>query len=205
MRAHIAVLNMGWVRVELAQRLMEVVITQRAYPLSLEFSGIGVERRPIASNRNRIVRDTPEDAEVLVMIDADCIPPLNFLDAVDPELDIVGLPMPIWCSGEIYTGIVPLDSAEMQPVGAMELVECKAVAAGVMFIARRVFTHPEMQFVDEFDGDGVLTSTEDHVYCDKARALGFRVWANLGYPLAHVKEIDLQKVWVMMAEARGGV
>ena len=202
MRVHIAVLNMGWVRVELAQRLMEVVITQRAYPLSLEFSGIGVERRPIASNRNRIVRDTPEDAEVLVMIDADCIPPLNFLDAVDPELDIVGLPMPIWHSGEICTGIVSLDGAETQPVGAMELVECKAVAAGVMFIARRVFTHPEMQFVDEFDGDGVLTSTEDHVYCNKARALGFRVWANLGYPLAHVKEIDLQRVWIMMAEAR---
>jgi len=39
-----------------------------------------------------------------------------------------------------------------------------------------------------------LTHTEEHTYCEKARRLGFRVWAHLGYPLGHVKEVDIARI-----------
>lgn len=196
MRFHIAVLNMGWVRVELAERLLQVVAYYRTHGLSIEFSGVGVQRRPIASNRNRIVRDCPKEADVLVMIDSDCIPPPNFLDAYAPEYDILGLPMPIYRDGDICTGIVLLDGQETLPVGEMVVVEASAVAGGVFFINRRVLDHPEMHagFEDWYDNDGVLTHTEEHTYCEKARRLGFRVWAHLGYPLGHVKEVDIARI-----------
>lgn len=198
MRIHIAALNMGWIHVGLAATLVHVAATHRVHNLSIEFSGWGVERRPIASNRNRIARDCPKNAEMLVMIDADCIPPMNFLDAANADLDIIGLPMPMYDrTGQIMIGIVPLDNREMVDVGSMNVIEASAVAAGVLFIHRRVLDHPEMcpPFEDRFDKDGVLTWTEDHVFCERAREQGFRVWANLGYPLGHVKEIDIRHVW----------
>ena len=196
MRIHVVGLNQGWVRVELASLREYLAATYRAHPLSMEYSGLGVERRPIASNRNRIVRDCPPEADVLVMIDSDCIPPADFLDVAELDLDIVGLPMPIWRAGELCTGIVPLDGQRMIPVGTPEVMEVKRVAGGVLFLARRVFAHPALRggFTDRFDEDGVLTHTEDHVYCDRARALGFHVYAALGYPLRHVKEVDLNQI-----------
>ena len=197
MYVYISVLNMGWVHVGLANVLLNLAARGHPdYQIGIEFSGLGVERRPIASNRNRIVRDCPPAADVLCMIDSDIVPPLNFLDAASDEYDILGLPMPIYRNGDIVVGIVPLDGQEFQPVGQMQVVECKAVAGGVFFIQRRVFAHPEMQagFADWFDEDGIVTHTEEHVYCEKARRLGFRVWANLGYPLGHVKEVDLKRL-----------
>lgn len=202
MRIHVVALNMGWIHAGLAMALVQVAAdTRRVHSISIEFSGVGVERRPIASNRNRIARDCPKDAEMLVMIDADCVPPLNFLDAADADLDIIGLPMPMYDrTGRIMTGIVPLDNRETVEVGRMEVIEASAVAAGVLFIHRRVLEHPEMRapFEDKFDEDGVLTWTEDHVFCERARKLGFQVWANLGYPLGHVKEIDIRHIWAQV-------
>lgn len=196
---HISILNQGWVRVELANVIDNAIVSYRKGPLSIEYSGLGAERRPICSNRNRIVRDCPPEAEILCMIDSDCIPPFDFLDAANPDLDIIGLPMPIYRGGEIIMGIRPLDDRKTVTVGEMAYEEERDIAGGLMFIARQVFAHPAMRgaFRDKFDKDGVLVSTEDHVYCDRARKQGFKVWAALGYPLGHVKEVDLKKVWEM--------
>ena len=199
MHIHIAILNMGWINVGLAATINQLILTHRTHRLSIVYTGLGMERRPISSNRNCIVRDCPQDADALCMIDADIVPPLNFLEAYSGE-DILGLPMPIYRNGAICTGITPLDERGVQPVGEMSVVECSGVAGGVFFINRRVFGAPGLRFDDAFDDQGVLTSTEEYVYCHRARELGFRVWAHLGYPLSHIKEIDIREIWEAMTE-----
>lgn len=198
---HVAILHMGSIRWELSATVNAMLLNHRAgHRVSFRYYGDDYFSRPIPSSRNRIVRDAPKDADFILMLDADVVPPTNILEIAGFDLDIVASPSPIWRGGEdgdpVITGAVPLDGTEVVSVGEDKLLECRYVQGGAYCIAKRVFRHPEMRgaFADGFDEDGVVTDTEDYVYCRKARALGFRVWAALGYPLGHVKSVNLVSV-----------
>ena len=177
--------------------------------VSIRYYGGDYKSRPISSSRNHIVRDMP-DADFLLMIDSDIVPHPDVLMLASYDLDIVASLAPVWRpgveGGPVVSGLVPLEPmAGAIKIGVDGLLECKRVGGGAYCIAKRVYSHPEMHgaFAEEFDEDGVTTTTEDYVYCDRARALGFRCWAALAYPvLAHVKPVNLVDIHDMINEAR---
>jgi len=83
----IAVLNQGEIRPELSQILMEYV-SQNKYELGITYPAW----KPITQNRNKIVQDflSKPQYDYLIMIDSDNVPPINLLDLVDFQKDIIG-------------------------------------------------------------------------------------------------------------------
>lgn len=210
-RVHVAVLHTGSIRAELSEMINLILLRHRCgHAVSLQYYGGDYWSRPIASSRNRIVRDAPKDADFILMLDSDVVPPPDVLMLASYGLDVVASPAPVWRpddeGGPVITGVVPLEpTTEPVQVGGDRLLECRRVGGGAYCVAKRVYAHPQMRgaFADLFDEDGVITTTEDYVYCDRARALGFRVWAALRYPLlGHVKPVNLVDVHDAVAEAR---
>lgn len=206
---HIAVLHMGTIRAELSAVINVILLERRCgFNVSIRYYGDDYFSRPISSSRNRIIRDMP-DADFCLQLDSDVVPPVNVLEIANYDCDIVACPSPVWRPGSeggpVITGIVPLvPTTEPIQVGEDRLLECRRMGGGAYCIAKRVFTHPQMRgaFAEGFDEDGVTVTTEDYTYCDKARALGFRVFAALGFPLGHVKPINLVTVHDAVSRAR---
>jgi hypothetical protein len=46
-------------------------------------------------------------------------------------------------------------------------------------------------FAGRYDARGIKVVSEDYAFCDAARTAGYRIHAALGYPLGHVKEVNL--------------
>ena len=210
-RVHVAVLNTGEIVTGLSEMLNLMLLRHRCgHAVSLQYYGGDYWSRPIASSRNRIVRDSPKDADFILMLDADVVPPPDVLMLASYDLDVIASPAPVWRpkdeGGPVITGIVPLEPTTGPiEIGGNGLLECRRVGWGACCIAKRVYKHPQMRgaFADLFDEDGVITTTEDYVYCDRARALGFRCWAALAYPvLAHVKPVNLVDIHDVINEAR---
>lgn len=200
MHVHVAVLHEGWIRWELSSILNRILLGKRSCMVSLQYYGTDPAGRPLDSNRNRIARDRPEVADFVLMLDSDVIPPANVLDLANYNLDVVGCPSPIWRPPHVVINIKPLDGSKIVQVGGDEIVEVKVVGGGAYLIASRVLDALRVPFAYEFDADGVQASSEDHVFCRRARAAGFRVWAAMGYLLGHVKEVNLlnipeERIW----------
>ncbi len=148
-------------------------------------------------------------------------PPLrNPLDLVSLDLDVVGLPTPVWhCDGETFPyypnamrkvkdGYKPI-TVEGVPTG---LVEVDAVGTGCCLIARRVlvelFTRcegnpAEAPFMRRWNDRGLVEAGNDFAFCDRARAAGFRVWAHFGFECDHYKELPLREVAREIVKSRG--
>ena len=135
----IAVLNQGEIREELSNVLLEFA-TQNKYELMITYPAA----KPITQNRNKIVQDflSKPQYDYLIMIDSDNVPPIDLLNLVDFQKDIIG---------SIYFGyqknmIVPW-VLERKPDGLYTVVELRgkrglievdAVGTGVIVIKREV-------------------------------------------------------------------
>ena len=62
-----------------------------------------------------------------------------------------------------------------------------------MFVRRRVFERmgSEGWFRFAYDADGKIKTAEDIAFCQKARSLGFSVWANQRFEANHYKTVPL--------------
>jgi len=136
------------------------------------------------------------------MIDSDVFPPLDLVDIALLGLDIVVCPTPIWRSNRpgnpVITNAKLLDgTGQTLNVGQKVVVEVEAGGGSTVYIANWVLDHPGMiggfRFI--YDSEGVMIRTEDHEYCQRARACGFKVHLELGYPCSHYKEIDFVAVY----------
>lgn len=194
MHVHVAVLHEGWIRWELSSMLNRILLGKKPCKVSLQYYGPDPEGRPIDSNRNRIARDRPKIADFVLMLDSDVIPPPNVLDLVKLDLDVVGCPSPIWRPPHVVINIKPLNGAETVQVGNDEIVEVEVVGGGAYLIASRVLDALQIPFAYEYGGDGVRISSEDHVFCQRAREAGFRIWAAMGYLLGHIKSVNLVNI-----------
>jgi len=196
MRIQVVVPNRGQVDTQLMVWLMQLMHDGR-YDLHYSFPVY----KPISSARNRIVReflDAPEPFDFLLMIDSDVIPNRNPLDLVEEDLDVVGHVCPIWKGNlapgrEVMWNVEPLEGSMLLGAG---LARVRAIGAGCLLIARRVLESPEMRgpFREEYDDDGVMTRGEDVVFCHRARAAGFEVWADLSARCHHSRNVDLWQV-----------
>lgn len=202
---HIAILTRGTVRWELSNYIHHLLLSKEAHD-RMEFSvryylGVEMSGRPVSSNRNRIVRDRPAGSD-LIMFDEDVIPHhLAHEVAFQEDKDIIIFPTPIWRANEPNLCPVGInmnadDSHKAITLGADNYDEILQGGTGAIYISHRVLDHPQMQapFLFLFDEDGVTVRGEDYHFCDRATALGFKVWCASGYLFGHVHPIDLLAV-----------
>lgn len=223
MLLNVAVLNQGWVRIEVVQQLL-MLVRNKAWDIILESAGHqgGGERirelaekterlmvlsfptdAPIASNRCGIAKHALDmGADFLLMIDDDTFMGENPLLLLEENRDIIAMPALTFKEARedplrwniSYTTRDKKTIREKSEDGTRCRVA--SIGTGCMLIARRVLEHPDMRapFQDEFNEDGVRVVSEDFSFCDRARKAGFTVWAALDMPCGHVKEIDLKLV-----------
>lgn len=214
----VAVLHTGQIRWELAAWLTRIAAAEKRGKLMIQFFGEDAKSHPVNSNRNRILADTPLDADAVLMLDEDTVPhpatiEIGYMCCPEDKgglgLDIVLAPVPIMRSdderGPILANLVPLGEQggnrdnETVAIGSSVIQEIKEGGTGVIAIARHVINHPDMRgaFGFEYDDDGCTIVGEDHLFCRRARAAGFKVHAALGYPMGHAKVADLKSLYEM--------
>ena len=157
--------------------------------------------RPIENNRNKAVLEfLKTDAECMVMMDSDQIPPINILDLVDYEKDVM--------SGFTFTiqgnDVIPVQMKYIKSVGGLlpaklyrseGLSEIDAGGTGFMVVKREVLEKVKAPFERKWSKDGVAEFGLDYYFCQKAKKLGYTIWTHTHYPLTHAKEVDLKKIY----------
>jgi cellulose synthase/poly-beta-1,6-N-acetylglucosamine synthase-like glycosyltransferase len=196
---YIAVLNQGGIRPELSYLLTDLT-HQNKYRLYLTYPA----GKPISHNRNTIIKDflAKPEYDYLMMLDGDIIPPLNVLDLVDYQKDIMGAV----CFAYMDNSIVPLvlDSnpdktgkpyivKDVQ--GDEGLIEVDAIGSGLIIIKREVLEKVKAPFSNIYDEDGIKTMGLDLSFCNKAKKLGYKVWCHLDFVCSHWTTIDLKDVY----------
>ena len=163
-------------------------------------------RLAVTDVRNRLAHKfLASDAQVLLMVDDDVIPPLGILRMLDRDLDIVGAPYPIIrVEGPIhFPCAIEYDAAHdtyrtlPDPFGRTGLVKVAAIGAGCMAIARRVLEHPDLQIPFRIGTDeyGQMRMSEDVNFCQLARTAGFGVWADFDQRPDHfVAGVSLNRI-----------
>jgi len=189
----IAVLNQGAIRPELSTVLTELPL-QDKYELHIYYPA----RKPIAQNRNMIVQNflSRPQYDYLIMIDSDNVPPINLLNLVDYQKDIVGV---FYC-GFQKSMIIPfvMKAGKDGLYRVMDLndkkglVECDAVGTGVIVIKREVLEKVRHPFRNEYDADGIKLMGLDFNFCKRAKEQGFKVYAHLDYVTSHWVTMDLK-------------
>lgn len=205
----LAVLNEGTVRAELVKLLMYWQ-AKGDYDIYISFPN----GKPIESNRNQIVKDfLASDCEWLVQIDDDIVPPVNYLDLVLYNKDIIsGV-----CFAYRQDALVPLMLKKNEKDGLWTnmdvnpeegLIEVDSMGTGAIITHRRVFNeamqkHP---FQSVWNEDGTRKKGQDLYFCEKAKAQGFGVWCHLQYKCSHIVEMDLAEVdkGFIIREINGG-
>lgn len=196
---YIAVLNQGHIRIELSYLLTDMT-HQNKYRLYLAYPA----EKPISYNRNKIVKDflSKPEYDYLMMIDSDIIPPLNYLDLVDFDKDIIsGV-----CFAYIDNHIIPLvmeynKNTNEKPFvvksfeGTEGLVEIDVCGTGAMIIKREVLEKVKAPFLNRYDENGIKTMGLDFSFCDKAKKEGFKVWCHLDFICSHWTGVDLKNMF----------
>jgi hypothetical protein len=163
---------------------------------------------PYENNLHHIVNDfIGGEYDFWLNIDSDNPPMKNPLDLVEYNLDVVGLPTPVWhYTGEIknerpvyengYKYIQDKDAyTEWSNKDGLQRVD--AVGTGCVLYARRVFENTEMRkapFQRKLNIDGTVDKGNDISFCERARANGFLIFAHYGYRCMHFSELELHEV-----------
>lgn len=196
----VTVPNEGWVRKELAQVLMNLMIDDR-YSLTFRLP----QARPLENNLHEIINAFVEgDWDYWLSIDADTIPKSNPLDLVELDLDIVGCPTPIWKYGGKGVRPIQWNAYKFDPTDELfydqygkGLQRVDAVGGGCLLVARRVFLDKSMQegaFARFTRPDGTVRYGNDLSFCIRAKERGWKIWAHFDYTCEHWKECPLNDI-----------
>ena len=190
---YLAILNQGEIRTDLAQ-VINVLIQQDSYRIHLTYP----VAKPITNNRNTIVQKfLATDCDYLMMIDSDIVPPMNILNLIDFQKDIVtplmfvkqkGMLIPLFLKRN-KDGIYDADDY-LTKTG---LQEVDAVGTGCIVIRREVIEKIKHPFENVYDEDGIKTLGNDYYFCQRAKKLGFKVWVHLDYVEGHHSIQDLRE------------
>lgn len=152
-------------------------------------------RQSTPAGRNTLVRKFLEEhpkADYLLSIDDDIFPHPDLFGLATREVDIVAAPVLIVRREQT----VPFPNVYERVGGGTGMhrpwpntfrlwaqgafIEVDAVGSGAICIHRRVLEHPELReaFRYRLDEFGRIQATEDITFCDRAKALGFKVWAD---------------------------
>jgi len=195
-----------WIHATVVSRLLQMMGDDR-HALTVGFHSA----TPSEYCRNAISKMALDaGSDYLLMIDDDNPPMKNVLDLVELDLDVIGLPTPMWKTpakdGKPMVGSpIAWNVAQTKPGedrydfairGGSGLDEVDAVGTGCILIARRVLEHPDLRapFLRVFDEDGMVSQGSDLHFCDRVRAAGFTIWTHWDYPCGHFKETNLAEV-----------
>lgn len=195
--------NTGWIH-KLVNARTDALLLDGRYTVKI----IRPTHNPYENSLHHIINDfMAGNFHYWLNIDADNPPVNNPLNLVKLDLDIVGLPTPIWHFTDIGKGERPMYwngfKWNAKKGGYNEwpvkegLQEVDAVGTGCFLINRRVFNHPEMRkapFQRTYFEDGRVEFGNDMAFCQKAKKNGFKIHAHYDYPCDHMKELPLNEV-----------
>ncbi len=208
MNVLIAILNQGWVHATVAERITYMLREHCGHDLGL----LWMNDKPLDHARNRVARlfiEAERRYDYLLMLDEDNPPVRNPLELVEHDLDIVIFPTPMWIATEHARrmGKIPLawNIVDDDASGAWrshfprgeDIEEVDAGGTGCILIHRRVLEDERMRppFTREYDEWGIAQKGSDLLFCRRAKALGYRVYAAMRYPCSHWKSRDLLDVF----------
>lgn len=160
---------------------------------------------PYVNNLHRCVKDFLKGGEDFWLSLDDDNPPINNpLDLIEHDLDVVGLPTPVWHNSvrgdrPYYFNALDWDEKEQayRPHENMNgLQEVDAIGSGCMLIARRVILklRDQQPFMRKWNQDGTVDVGGDYSFCQKVKKANFKVWTHFDYPCHHFNEISLIEV-----------
>jgi len=200
---YIAVLNQGDIRAELAYVLTELT-HQNKYNIMISYPA----NKPISHNRNKIVQDflQRKNFDYLLMLDSDNVPPTNILNLADFDKDVIcGLSFG-WQQKLVVPSIFRRKKDGLYTIapfrGDEGLIEVDAAGSGQMMIARRVLEKIRYPFRNEYDRDGIKKLGLDINFCERAKDLGFKVYAHLDYISSHWVTFDLKEVYSILIDKK---
>ena len=158
---------------------------------------------PVDRVRNQICKRFLEsDADYVLMIDDDTVPPATVLDMARHDKDVVGalcyayIPALGYYSVAYPSGSRDLKAPRLGIGDQIEhrgLMEIELVSSACLLIHRRVLAALDPPYFKmELDDDCLLIKdSEDFTFCRKAGAAGFSVWLDTDQPCSHVKALDM--------------
>ncbi len=163
---------------------------------------------PYENNLHHIVNDFMKgDFDFWLNIDSDNPPINNPLDLVKYNLDVIGLPTPVYHFTDKIKGerpwyensyeYVPEQDAYKEYTNKQGLQKVDAVGTGCMLIARRVFEDSEMRkapFQRLYNKDGTVERGNDIAFCERATKQGFKIFAHYDYRCQHFNELEMHEV-----------
>lgn len=201
-KVYIAILSSGKIEFSLAIKLLQMSHDDR-FEIKIRRHFL----RPSSYNRNNIVKEfLKTDCNYLLCIDHDTVPMKNPLDLVYLDKDVIGCPYPQIKDGELGWLVMRKveDGYKQMPTETRSgLLEVDAVGSGVILMARRVLEKVKIPFERKWNDEGVPIKGLDFYFCDKAKDLGFKIFAHWEYPCSHFKEIDLIQVLRWLGENNG--
>lgn len=203
MKVLLSIPNTGWIH-KLATLAAIKMLKDNRHEVLL----ITPTHNPYENNLHHIVNDfVSMEFDYWVNMDSDNPPINNPIDLVEFDLDIVGLPTPVWhFTGKKSPGERPLywnaykhvgdgGYKEHTPREGLQYVD--AVGTGCLVVSRRVFECEEMRrapFQRQYNEDGTVNKGNDISFCERAKACGFDVWCHYDYPCLHFNELELNEV-----------
>lgn len=200
-KIYIAVLNQGNIRPELVSVLHNLSF-QNKYELLISYPS----DKPISHNRNTIVQSflQRKEFDYLIMIDNDIVPPVNILNLVDFQKDIITPTMFMYQQKAIIPLILERKSDGLYTTKSFEgeegLTECDAVGTGCIVLSRKVLEAVKHPFQNEYDADGIKLFGLDIAFCRRAKALGFKVYCHLDYLCSHWTSLDLKDIYAALSD-----
>ena len=200
-RILVTVPNQHWIHKTVTQKLLMLMLDGR-YSLKIEMPS----HKPYENNLHHIVTDFVNgDYDFWLSMDADNPPTQNPLNLVELDLDIIGLPTPIWHytnqAGErpvywnAYDYVEDKDAySEHNPKDGLQKVD--AIGTGCFLIARRVFDNPHLlkgAFTRKLYPDGTVNKGNDISFCERARECGFQIHTHYDFPCMHFSELELNE------------
>jgi len=191
----VAIPHTGWITAGLETRIARWIMNSD-YDIVQILKAV----KPTVSNRNLIAKEFLEsDADFLLTIDSDTVPEKNPLEMVKYDLDIVGGVYPAWKEiSYIWLALRQAEDGSFVSVPKEErhgLVEVDGLGAGCLMIKRRVLEDIKTPFIDKLDMEvGNRALGHDMYFCERARAKGYKVWADWNMVCDHLKEIPLISV-----------
>jgi len=151
---------------------------------------------PTYSNRNAVVKYFLTTKHThLLFVDSDTVPFDNPLPMAELGLDVVGGVYPMW-RVDHYEWLAMVEQPDGKyitlPADKRKgIVECDGLGAGCMMIKREILEKIPAPFADKIREDGTRSVGHDYYFCQKAKALGYKVWADWEILCDHVKQVPL--------------
>lgn len=194
-KIYIAVLNQGWIRPELTDLIVSLKGTNLYY-LYITYPA----KKPITNNRNDVVgKFLDTDADFLLMIDGDNVPPQDIIKLADYNKPVIGG----MCFGYMDNNLIPF-CMEKNKEGMYDIAdvyvgegvkEVDAIGSGVMMIRRDVLEEVPKPFENTYDAFGKKIKGLDFHFCEKAKKKGYKIYCNTDMPCSHWTTIDLKNSW----------